>query len=53
MTSEDRPAQESGEPMIVIDGLAKRFGPFTAVDTISFEVRRGEVLGFIGPNGAG
>lgn len=53
MTSEDRPAQESGEPMIVIDGLAKRFGPFTAVDTISFEVRRGEVLGFLGPNGAG
>lgn len=41
------------EPMIVIDGLTKRFGPFTAVDAISFTVARGEVLGFLGPNGAG
>ncbi|MGV8997748.1 MAG: ABC transporter ATP-binding protein [Parvibaculaceae bacterium] len=39
--------------MIVIDGLSKRFGPFTAVDNISFSVARGEVLGFLGPNGAG
>jgi ABC-2 type transport system ATP-binding protein len=39
--------------MIVIDGLTKRFGPFTAVDSISFSVARGEVLGFLGPNGAG
>lgn len=45
--------QPSGEPMIVIDGLTKRFGPFTAVDGISFSVARGEVLGFLGPNGAG
>lgn len=45
--------QASGEPMIVIDGLTKRFGPFTAVDHISFSVARGEVLGFLGPNGAG
>lgn len=39
--------------MIVIDQLVKRFGPFTAVDGISFSVARGEVLGFLGPNGAG
>lgn len=39
--------------MIAIDGLVKRFGPFTAVDGISFTVSRGEVLGFLGPNGAG
>lgn len=39
--------------MIAIDGLVKRFGPFTAVDGISFAVSRGEVLGFLGPNGAG
>lgn len=39
--------------MIEIDGLTKRFGPFTAVDGISFSVARGEVLGFLGPNGAG
>jgi ABC-2 type transport system ATP-binding protein len=39
--------------LIEIDGLTKRFGGFTAVDGVSFQVRRGEVLGFLGPNGAG
>jgi ABC-2 type transport system ATP-binding protein len=39
--------------LIEIDGLTKRFGGFTAVDAVSFQVRRGEVLGFLGPNGAG
>ena len=39
--------------MITIDKLTKRFGSFTAVDTISFSVGNGEVLGFLGPNGAG
>jgi ABC-2 type transport system ATP-binding protein len=33
--------------------LTKTFGAFTAVDHVSFEVRRGEVFGFLGPNGAG
>jgi ABC-2 type transport system ATP-binding protein len=33
--------------------LTKRFGSFTAVDSVSFEVRRGEVFGLLGPNGAG
>ncbi|HWO72556.1 MAG TPA: ATP-binding cassette domain-containing protein [Dehalococcoidia bacterium] len=33
--------------------LTKRFGDFTAVDGVSFEVRRGEIFGFLGPNGAG
>ena len=33
--------------------LVKRFGPFTAVDRISFEARPGEVFGFLGPNGSG
>jgi len=39
--------------LLAIEGLAKRFGPITAVDGVSFTVARGEVLGFLGPNGAG
>lgn len=34
-------------------GLRKTFGPFVAVDNVSFEVRRGECFGILGPNGAG
>jgi ABC-2 type transport system ATP-binding protein len=44
---------EAEPPLIEIEHLTKRFGQFTAVDDISFQVRRGEVLGFLGPNGAG
>lgn len=39
--------------MIEIKNLVKKFGPFTAVDGISFNVEAGQVLGFLGPNGAG
>ena len=39
--------------MIEISNITKRFGALTAVDDISFNVGRGEVLGFLGPNGAG
>jgi ABC-2 type transport system ATP-binding protein len=43
-----------GQPALIeIAGLTKRFGGFTAVDSVSFSVARGEVLGFLGPNGAG
>jgi len=43
-----------GEPALIeIQGLTKRFGSFTAVDNVSFQVPRGQVLGFLGPNGAG
>ena len=39
--------------LIKARGLTKRFGDFTAVDGIDFELRRGEAFGFLGPNGAG
>ncbi len=42
-----------GELLIEVQDLAKHYGPIRAVDGISFEVRRGDVLGFLGPNGAG
>lgn len=38
---------------VEVQGLTKRFGSFTAVDSISFAVKRGEIFGFLGPNGAG
>lgn len=37
--------------MIKINKLRKRFGPIVAVDGVSFEVEKGQVLGFLGPNG--
>jgi ABC-2 type transport system ATP-binding protein len=39
--------------MIVVSDLTKQYGSFVAVDRVSFEVARGEVVGFLGPNGAG
>jgi ABC-2 type transport system ATP-binding protein len=39
--------------MISAQQLTKRFGDFTAVDAVSFEIGRGDIVGFIGPNGAG
>jgi ABC-2 type transport system ATP-binding protein len=39
--------------MISVEGVTKRYGDLTAVDRLSFQVDRGEVLGFLGPNGAG
>ena len=45
----------NGDHEVLIDAknLAKRYGDFTAVDGIDFQVRRGESFGFLGPNGAG
>ncbi|RTZ82520.1 MAG: ABC transporter ATP-binding protein, partial [SAR324 cluster bacterium] len=39
--------------MIQVHSLSKNFNNFLAVDQVSFEVQKGEVLGFLGPNGAG
>ena len=44
---------DTGEKTVVIKDLVKRFGNFTAVDHISFEVNKGEIFGFLGANGAG
>ena len=39
--------------MIKVEGLSKRYGRTLAVDNISFEVQKGQIVGFLGPNGAG
>jgi ABC-2 type transport system ATP-binding protein len=41
------------EVEVRVRGLVRRFGSFTAVDNVSFEVRSGEIFGLLGPNGAG
>ena len=41
------------QPIIQVQNLTKMFGKFTAVDDISFTVKKGEVFGLLGPNGAG
>ena len=48
------PRQKSdGEPAIVAKGLTRRFGDFTAVSDVSFEIEQGEIFGFLGSNGCG
>lgn len=46
-------AQRPRESLIQVRALSKKFGNFTAVDRVTFEIVRGEILGFLGPNGAG
>ncbi len=43
----------SAEVLVEVKGLVKKFGDFTAVDHISFKVKKGEIFGFLGANGAG
>jgi ABC-2 type transport system ATP-binding protein len=41
------------EKIIDVKDLVKKFGDFTAVNNISFDVKKGEIFAFLGPNGAG
>ncbi len=43
----------SNSDVVAVQDLVKKFGDFTAVDRVSFSVRKGEIFGFLGPNGAG
>jgi ribosome-dependent ATPase len=48
------PRVDTGDqPVIVARGLTRRFGDFTAVDHVSFDIERGEIFGFLGSNGCG
>lgn len=44
---------DADEAIIEVRDLVRKFGDFTAVDNLSFSVRRGEIFGLLGPNGAG
>ena len=44
---------QAGQKTIIVKGLKKDFGDFTAVNGVSFDVERGEIFGFLGPNGSG
>ena len=45
--------RHEGEAVVRVEQLVKKFGSFTAVDHINFEVGRGQIFGLLGPNGAG
>jgi ABC-2 type transport system ATP-binding protein len=50
----DRPKSAGGDEISVeVHDLVRKFGDFTAVDQVSFQVNRGEIYGLLGPNGAG
>jgi len=53
ITLDHPPQRRDGEAIVQVRDLVRRFGVFTAVNHVSFEVRRGEVFGLLGPNGAG
>lgn len=38
---------------VIVENLTKSFGPQKAIDSVSFNIKKGEILGFLGPNGAG
>ena len=52
VTADGCPEPPSGNA-IVVDHITKKYGDFTAVDDVSFNVPQGEIFGLLGPNGAG
>jgi ABC-2 type transport system ATP-binding protein len=53
MKLDDPPESHPGDVVVRVRDLVRRFGAFTAVDHVSFDVRWGEIFGLLGPNGAG
>ena len=53
LTLDHPPERHGGEAVVQVRDLVRQFGTFTAVDHVSFDVRRGEIFGLLGPNGAG
>jgi branched-chain amino acid transport system ATP-binding protein/branched-chain amino acid transport system permease protein len=47
------PVKDGSGPLLVVDGISKSFGGLRAVDQVSFDVARGQIIGIIGPNGSG
>jgi branched-chain amino acid transport system permease protein len=53
LEADDQPAGAEGDTVLKVSALSKRFGGLQAVDTVGFELPRGQVTALIGPNGAG
>ncbi len=53
METGEAPCAARDERVIRVEGLTRRYGAFTAVDAVSFDVCRGEIFGYLGANGAG
>ena len=50
---EEKPTEAGKEIAVSAEHLVRKFGSFTAVDDVSFQIEKGEIFGFLGPNGSG